>query len=73
MDAETTQKFAALEATVARLTEQLAAIAPKPPGSVICMKAAAGRLGVSRHTLRRRALKDPSLGQKIGGRWVFHP
>jgi hypothetical protein len=78
MDAETIEmKFAALEAviarheaTVARLAAQLAA--PKPSAEVICMKEAAARLGVSRHTLRRRAKADPSLGQKVGGRWQFH-
>jgi hypothetical protein len=71
MDAETAGKFAALETVIARLEEQLAAIAPKPPGEVVCMKEAAARHGVSRHTMRRRALADPSLGQKIGGRWVM--
>jgi hypothetical protein len=71
MDAETAQKFAAIEAMVARLESQLAAIAPKSPGEIICMKEAAARLCVSRHTMRRRALADPSLGKKIGGRWVM--
>ena len=69
MDAETAQKFTTLEAVIARLEEQLAAIAPKPCAEVICMKQAAARLGISRHTMRRRALADPSLGKKIGGRW----
>jgi hypothetical protein len=72
MDAETAARFAAQEAKIADLARQLdELLAPKPPGEVICMKEAAARLGVSRHTLRRRALADPSLGQKIGGRWQF--
>jgi hypothetical protein len=72
MDAETIEKFAAIEATVAELKTQLAClIAPKPKGKVIAMKEAAYRLGISRHTLRRRAMADPTLGRKIGGRWQF--
>jgi hypothetical protein len=66
------EKFAALEATVARLEEQLAGLlSPKSSLEVVCMKRAAARLGISRHTLRRRALADPSLGRKVGGRWQF--
>ena len=72
MDNETAEKIADLEATVADLKAQIAGLlAPKPRGEVICMKEAAFRLKVSRHTMRRRALADPSLGQKIGGRWQF--
>jgi len=57
---------------ITRLEAQLAGLfAPKSPGKVLCMKEAAARRGVSRHTLRRRALADPNLGQKIGGRWQF--
>jgi hypothetical protein len=71
MDNETRLKFAALEVTIADLKTQLATIAPKPPGEVLCMKEAAARRGISRHTMRRRALADPSLGRKVGGRWVM--
>ncbi len=73
MDAETVEKFRVLEAVIAHLEEQLAAIMPKPSAEVICMKEAAARLGISRHTLRRRVLADPTLGEKIGGRWQFRP
>jgi hypothetical protein len=71
MDPETRNKFLALEDVVAGLQARLDAIAPKQTGSVINMKQAAARLGISRHTMRRRALADPSLGRKIGGRWVM--
>jgi hypothetical protein len=73
MDDETAQKFADLESAVRNLQSQLATIAPKSPGKVICMKEAAARLGISRHTMRRRVLADPTLGEKIGGRWQFRP
>lgn len=66
------QKVRALEAMFTELKEQFAMLAPKPSAEVICMKEAAARLGISRHTMRRRALADPSLGQKVGGRWQFH-
>jgi hypothetical protein len=56
MDAEIASKFAVLEATIARLEIQLAGLlAPKLSGDVVCMKEAAARLGISRHTMRRRA------------------
>lgn len=73
MDNETRQKIAELEVVIAEFKLQLADLAPstKPPGRVISMKQAAARLGCSRHTMRRRVLADPSLGQKIGGRWQF--
>jgi predicted double-glycine peptidase len=72
MDAEIIEKVLALEATVAEFKEQLEGLfASKPSAEVICMKEAAARLGISRHTMRRRALADPSLGRKIGGRWQF--
>lgn len=72
MDAEIIEKVLALEAEVAELKAwRDGRDAPKSPGEVVCMKEAAARLGVSRHTMRRRALADLSLGRKIGGRWQF--
>jgi hypothetical protein len=70
MDAETAARFAAQEARISDLARQLDAVLnPPPQGKVLCMKEAAARLGVSRHTMRRRALADPSLGHKRGGVW----
>lgn len=54
MDDDAAQKFAALERVVLELQAQLATLAPKSPGRLICMKEAAARSGFSRHTLRRR-------------------
>lgn len=67
MDAETIEKFLALEATVAELKEQLAGRAA--PGKVIMLKQVAPDLGISVETLRRRILHDPAW-EKRAGRWV---
>jgi hypothetical protein len=70
MDAETIEKFATLETTIARLEEQLAGLlAPKPSGDVVMLKQVAPELGISVETLRRRALHDPAW-EKRAGRWV---
>jgi hypothetical protein len=70
MDNETAEKFAELEAVIARLEEQLAGMtAPKPEGKVIMLKQVASGLGISVETLRRRVLRDPTW-EKRAGRWV---
>jgi hypothetical protein len=67
VDAETIEKFAALEAEVAELKAQLAGRAA--PGKVVYLKQLAPELNISVETLRRRIMKDPAW-QKVSGRWV---
>jgi hypothetical protein len=70
MDNETSEKFAALEATIADLKAQLTGLlAPKSSGRVIVLKKAAHDCGISVETLRRRILRDPAW-EKRAGRWV---
>jgi hypothetical protein len=61
MDDNTLARLAALEQVVCSLQAPLdTTLGPRPAGQTICLKEAAARSGVSRATMRCRALADNS-------------
>jgi hypothetical protein len=74
VDDETIAAFAAMEARIVALMNELATLKPRAEQeNTITLVQYAKRIGFSRESARRRLLADPRLGQKIGGRWRVTP
>ena len=81
MDAETRLQIEALQRENAEKSTKLAemdarldalwAVLYPPAENIVSLKEAAARLGISTEAARRRALRNPAIAQKIGGRWAF--